>query len=52
MNIFVNAMLLILTFAMCEASTRYFEAALVIGVLGIVATAALAKLLMRGKAIQ
>jgi multicomponent K+:H+ antiporter subunit F len=51
-TLYVNAMLLILTFGMREGSSAYFEAALVIGVLGFVATAALAKFLMRGGVIE
>jgi multicomponent K+:H+ antiporter subunit F len=51
-TLYVNAMLLILTFGMREASTLYFEAALVIAVLGFVSTAALAKFLMRGEVIE
>ena len=51
-TLYVNAMLLMLTFGMREASTVYFEAALVIGMLGFVATAALAKFLMRGEVIE
>jgi multicomponent K+:H+ antiporter subunit F len=45
-------MLLILTFGMRDGSTIYFEAALVIAVLGFVSTAALAKFLMRGEVIE
>ena len=51
-TLYVNAMLLILTFGMREASTFYFEAGLVIAVLGFVSTAALAKFLMRGEVIE
>jgi multicomponent K+:H+ antiporter subunit F len=51
-TLYVNAMLLVLTFGMREASTVYFEAALVIGMLGFVSTAALAKFLMRGEVIE
>ena len=50
--LYVNAMLLMLTFGMREGSTVYFEAALVIGMLGFVSTAALAKFLMRGEVIE
>jgi multicomponent K+:H+ antiporter subunit F len=49
---YVNAMLLILTFGMREGDTIYFEAALVIALLGFVSTAALAKFLMRGEVIE
>lgn len=51
-TLYVDAMLLVLTFGMREASTVYFEAALVIGMLGFVSTAALAKFLMRGEVIE
>jgi multicomponent K+:H+ antiporter subunit F len=51
-TLYVNSMLLMLTFGMREASTVYFEAALVIGMLGFVSTAALAKYLMRGELIE
>ena len=50
--LYVNAMLLVLTFGMRELSTIYFEAALVIGMLGFVSTAALGKFLMRGEVIE
>lgn len=51
-TLYVNAMLLMVTFGMRAGSTLYFEAALVIGVMGFVATAALAKFLMRGEVIE
>lgn len=51
-TMYVNAMLLILVFGMREASTFYFEAALVIGMLGFVSTVALAKFLLRGEVIE
>jgi multicomponent K+:H+ antiporter subunit F len=51
-TLYVNAMLLMLTFGMRDGSTVYFEAALVIGVLGFVSTAALAKYLLRGEVIE
>jgi multicomponent K+:H+ antiporter subunit F len=51
-TLYVNAMLLVLTFGMREGSTIYFEAALVIAVLGFVSTSALAKFLMRGEVIE
>ena len=50
--LYVDAMLLVLTFGMRGASTIYFEAALVIGMLGFVSTAALGKFLMRGEVIE
>ncbi len=51
-TLYVNAMLLILTVGIRSGSTLYFEAALVIAVLGFIATAALAKFLMRGEVIE
>jgi multicomponent K+:H+ antiporter subunit F len=51
-TLYVNAMILLLTFGMRTASTLYFEAVLVIALLGFVATAALAKFLMRGEVIE
>jgi multicomponent K+:H+ antiporter subunit F len=51
-TLYVNGMLLMLTFGMRSGSTHYFEAALVIGLLGFVSTAALAKFLMRGEVIE
>jgi multicomponent K+:H+ antiporter subunit F len=51
-TLYVNTMLLVLIFGMREASTVYFEAALVIGMLGFVSSAALAKFLLRGEVIE
>jgi multicomponent K+:H+ antiporter subunit F len=51
-TLYVNAMLLVLAFGIREASTLYFEAALVIGMLGFVSTAALARFLLRGEVIE
>jgi len=51
-TLYVNAMLMLLTFGIRVADTLYFEAALVIGLLGFVATVALAKFLMRGEVIE
>lgn len=48
----VNAMLLLLTFGIATASTFYFEAALVLALLGFVGTLALAKFLLRGEVIE
>ncbi|EPE95067.1 K+/H+ antiporter subunit F [Rhizobium grahamii] len=49
---YINAMLLLVTFAVGTGRMVYFEAALVIGALGFVATVALAKFLMRGEVIE
>jgi multicomponent K+:H+ antiporter subunit F len=51
-TLYVNSMLMVLTFGNRTGSTLYFEAALVIATLGFVSTAALAKFLMRGEVIE
>jgi multicomponent K+:H+ antiporter subunit F len=51
-TLYVNATMLLLTFGMRTGSALYFESALVIALLGFVATAALAKFLMRGEVIE
>ncbi|HEU5018027.1 MAG TPA: K+/H+ antiporter subunit F [Pseudolabrys sp.] len=51
-SLYVSAMLLLLTFGIRSASTLYFEAALVMAMLGFVGTAALAKFLLRGEVIE
>ena len=51
-TLYVNAMLLVLMFGMRTGSVLYFEAALVIAMLGFVSTGALAKFLMRGEVIE
>ncbi len=45
-------MLLLVTFGVGTGRVIYFEAALVMGMLGFVATVALAKFLMRGEVIE
>jgi len=49
---YVNAMLLLVTVGIRSGTTLYFEAALIIGLLGFVGTVALAKFLMRGEVIE
>ena len=51
-SLYVNAMLMVMTFGIRTGSTLYFEAALVIALLGFVSTVALAKFLMRGEVIE
>ena len=51
-TLYVDAMLLAVTFGMRTGTTLYFEAALLIGMLGFVSTAALAKFLLRGEVIE
>ncbi len=51
-TMYVNAMLLLLVFGIGSGATIYFEVALVISLLGFVATVAMAKFLMRGEVIE
>ena len=51
-TLYVNSMLLLLVFGIRTGNTLYFEASLIIGILGFVATVALAKFLMRGEVIE
>ena len=51
-TLYVNATMLLLVFGVRAGSTLYFEAALVIALLGFVSTAALSKFLMRGEVIE
>jgi multicomponent K+:H+ antiporter subunit F len=51
-SLYSNAMLLLLTFGIASGSTVYFEAALVIALLGFVGTVALGKFLLRGEVIE
>lgn len=51
-TLYVNTMLLLATFGIGTGKTVYFEAALVIGLLGFVSSVALAKFLMRGEVIE
>jgi len=50
--LYITAMLLPITFGIRSGVIIYFEAALIIGLLGFVATVALAKFLMRGEVIE
>ena len=51
-TLYINAMLMLVTFGIGTGRVIYFEAALVSGMLGFVATVALAKFLMRGEVIE
>lgn len=51
-TMYVNAAILLLVFGISSRSIHYFEAALLVTLLGFVATAALAKFLMRGEVIE
>lgn len=50
--LYLTAMLLLLTYGIQTGRTLFFEAALIIGLLGFVGTVALAKFLMRGEVIE
>jgi multicomponent K+:H+ antiporter subunit F len=49
---YVDAMLLLVAFGIGSGSTIYFEAALVVALLGFTGTVALAKFLLRGEVIE
>jgi multicomponent K+:H+ antiporter subunit F len=51
-SFYLSGMLLLLVFAIQTGRTLYFEAALVVALLGFASTAALAKFLMRGEVIE
>jgi multicomponent K+:H+ antiporter subunit F len=51
-SLYVNGMLLLLIFGIGSGSALYFEAALVVALLGFVSTVALAKFLLRGEVIE
>ncbi|MER2513414.1 MAG: K+/H+ antiporter subunit F [Nitrosomonas ureae] len=51
-TLYVNSMLQLLVFGIRTGNSLYFEISLIIGVLGFVATVALAKFLMRGEVIE
>jgi multicomponent K+:H+ antiporter subunit F len=51
-SLYVNAMLLLVTFGIRSGSTLYFETAFIIALLGFVSSVALAKFLLRGEVIE
>ena len=51
-TLYVNSMLLLLTLGLRTGSVFFFEAALIVAMLGFVATLAMAKFLMRGEVIE
>ena len=50
--LYLNAMLVMLTLGLAYRSSTYFEAALLISVLGFAGSAAMAKFLLRGEVIE
>lgn len=51
-TLYLNAMLLILVHCIQMSLTAYFEAALILAIIGFTSTVALAKFLMRGEVIE
>jgi multicomponent K+:H+ antiporter subunit F len=51
-TLYANTILLLLTFGIRSGDALYFEAALIIALLGFVGTVALAKFLLRGEVIE
>ena len=51
-TLYANAMLLLVTIGIRSGAAIYFEAALLIALLGFVGTVALAKFLLRGEVIE
>jgi multicomponent K+:H+ antiporter subunit F len=51
-SLYTNAMLLLLVFGIQSGRTLYFEAALIVALLGFVGTVAFAKFLLRGEIIE
>jgi multicomponent K+:H+ antiporter subunit F len=51
-TLYVNAMLALITFGIQTGRVLYFEAALIIPLLGFIGTVGLAKFLMRGEVIE
>ncbi|MES5098269.1 K+/H+ antiporter subunit F [Agrobacterium sp. BA1120] len=51
-TLYVNSMLLVLTFGLRTGNDVYFAAALLIAILGFVSTVALSKFMMRGEVIE
>jgi multicomponent K+:H+ antiporter subunit F len=51
-SLYVNAMLLLVAFGIQSGTTLYFEAALIVALLGFVSTVAFAKFLLRGEVIE
>lgn len=50
--VYANSMLLLITLGIRTGTSFFFEAALIIGILGFVTNVALAKFLMRGEVIE
>lgn len=51
-TLYINAMLMLLTFGIRTANTLYFESALILALIGFVSSIAFGKFLMRGEIIE
>ncbi|MCK3779211.1 K+/H+ antiporter subunit F [Ensifer sesbaniae] len=51
-TLYINAMLMLLTFGIRSANTLYFESALIVALIGFVSSIAFGKFLMRGEIIE
>lgn len=51
-TLYVSSMLLLMTFGLRTGNDIYFEASLLIAILGFVSTVALSKFMMRGEVIE
>jgi multicomponent K+:H+ antiporter subunit F len=51
-SLYANAMLLMVVFGIRTGTTLYFEAALIVALVGFASSSALAKFLMRGEVIE
>ena len=51
-TLYINAMLMLLTFGIHSANSIYFESALIVALIGFVSSIAFGKFLMRGEIIE
>lgn len=51
-TLYINAMLMLLTFGIRTANSLYFESALIVALIGFVSSIAFGKFLMRGEIIE
>ncbi|WVT72829.1 K+/H+ antiporter subunit F [Sinorhizobium chiapasense] len=51
-TLYINAMLMLLTFGIRSANSIYFESALIVALIGFVSSIAFGKFLMRGEIIE
>ncbi len=51
-TLYINAMLMLLTFGIRTANSIYFESALIVALIGFVSSIAFGKFLMRGEVIE